>query len=70
MCYHNRFELVNLKEEDNTNYLNKNQIINGITYSNYRLPLVKSHKYKPKKELATMFNTKHVALCCNELLTS
>ena len=68
--HHDWFKLVNLKEEDNDIYLNKNQIMNSITCSKCRLPLVKDYKYEPNKKLITLFNTKRAALCCNELLTS
>ena len=67
---YDKFELVNLKEEDNNNYLNKDQIMNSITCSKCRWPLVKSYKYEPNKELVTMFNAKCVALYCDKLLTS
>ena len=62
-------ELVNLKEDDNNNYLNDEQIMEDITCSKCGLPLVKSNKMEPKKELTVVFNSKRTDLCYNELLT-
>jgi len=68
--YHERFELVGLKEEDNSNYLNRGCIMDGIICSKCGLHLVKNDKYELNKELVTVFNTRRSVLGCKELLTS
>ena len=58
MRNHQRMELVNLKEEDNYNYLNHKAIIEDATCLKHRLYLAKSDKIEPNKELVMVFSSK------------
>ena len=62
-------DLFGLKEEIDNKFLNSEQIMYGIACSKYKLPLVKNDKMEPNKELVAVFNSRHSALYCEELLT-
>ena len=68
---HAKLDDANLKEESNNNYLNDEQIMDGITCSQCGKRLVKN-KNKMSKSAAkevSVFSKKRTVMCCNELLT-
>ena len=68
---HAKLDDANLKEEGNNNYLNEEQIMDGITCSQYGKRLAKNTKKMSKnaaKEVS-VFSNKRTVMCCNELLT-
>ena len=68
MRNHQRMDLVDLKEGDNHNYLNKKAIMEDATCLKYGKPLVKSNKMEPKRKLVTVLSAKRTILACNEFL--
>ena len=59
---------MNLKEEDNNNYLNCKVIMEVSTCSKFGLHLVKSDKMEQSKEFVTVLSSKCTVLACNEFL--
>lgn len=67
---HKAMELLGLKEETDNNFLNADQIMEGIICSKCGLRLVKSDLSEQNKDSVTVFNARNTVLCCEELLTS
>ena len=70
MCNHRQLNEINLKEENNNNFLNKGRIMLDITCSLHRKRLFECCKGVHNKKCLAVFNAKQTILYCNELLTS